>query len=197
LAEAKFPAPERWREAVSGAVNNGLARMIKNRRFAEGRAFLAANASKLSADDYRRFLTMLADAELFHQVTAIRTIQDADTALAALDSAEALVPEERLNELRIFAVIKKAGFIAKERSVKEAIAYAESARADYGGDSQLDAQIRSLRDSRLAELHNAFAAAYNRRDFEQAGELIEAALEEFPENPRLLADRDLWAAARQ
>jgi hypothetical protein len=199
LAEAKSPAPERWREVVSGAVNNRLGKLIKSSRIAEGRDFLAANGSKLSPEDHRRFLAMLADAELFRMVTAVKTVQDADAALAALDLAEteALVPGERLKDLRIFGVIKKAGFIAKDQGAKEAIAYAEAARADYGGGSQLDAQIKALRDSRLAELHNGFAAAYNKRDLETAGELLEAALEEFPGNPRLLADRDLWAAAKR
>jgi tetratricopeptide (TPR) repeat protein len=198
LAGAKYPAPERWQEITVGAVHNSLARMIKNSRFAEGRGFLAANASKLTPETYRRFRAMLADAELFHIVTSLKTINDADDALAALDSAEdeALLTDPRLKELRIFAVIKKTGFIVKERGVKDALAYAESARDAYGGDSRLDAQIRAVRDSRIAELHNGFAAAYNRRDFEKAGELIRAALEEFPEDTRLLTDRDLLEKAR-
>jgi hypothetical protein len=51
--------------------------------------------------------------------------------------------------------------------------------------------IKALKESRVAELHNAFAAAYNRRDLEQAGRLIRSALQEFPADTRLLADRDL------
>jgi tetratricopeptide (TPR) repeat protein len=198
LAEAKYPAPERWQEITAGAINNSLARMIKNSRFAEGRGFLASNASKLSPETHRRFRAMLADAELFHMVTGLKTINEADDALAALDSAagEALLTHGRLKELRIFAVIKKAGFMVKDGGVKEALACAESARDAYGGDSQLDALIRSLKEGRVAELHNGFAAAYNRRDFEKAGELIRAALEEFPEDTRLLTDRDLLEKAR-
>jgi hypothetical protein len=198
LAGAKYPAPERWQEIIVGAINNSLAKMIKNSRFAEGRGLLTANASKLSPETYGRFRAMLADAELFHIAAGLRTVKDADEALAALDLAEseALLAEARLKELRTFAVIKKAGFLIKEKGVKEALVYAESARDAYGGDSQLDAQIRALRESRIAELHNGFAAAYNRRDFETAGELIRAALEEFPEDPRLLTDRDLLEKAR-
>jgi hypothetical protein len=198
LAEARFPAHERWQEIIAGAINNGLARMIRNSRFAGGRSFLDANASKLKPETHRRFRAMLADAELFHMVTGLKTIKDADDALAALDIAEgeALLTDGRLKELRTFAVIKKAGFMVKDQGAKEAIAYAESARDAYGGDSQLDAQIRALRENRVAELHNGFAAAYNRRDFEKAGELIRVALEEFPENTRLLTDRDLLEKAR-
>jgi hypothetical protein len=198
LAGAKFPAPERWQEIVFGAVNNGLAKLIKNNRFEEGHGFLAANESRLSSENYKRLRAMLADAELFYIVTGFKTTKDADDALVALDSAEgeALLAGGRLKELRIFAVIKKAGFMAKDGSVREALTYAESAREKYGGDSQLDAQIRVLRDSRAAELHNGFAAVYNRQDFEKAGELIRAALEEFPENSRLLADRELLEKAR-
>jgi hypothetical protein len=197
LAGAKFPAPERWQEPISGAVNNRLAKLIKDSRFAESRALLAANASKLTSENYRRFRAMLTDAELFHIVTGIRTIRDADEALAALDSAEeeAFLAEGRLKELRTFAVIKKAGFIAKETGIREALTYAESARPG-SGDPQLEALIKSLKESRVAELHNAFAAAYNSRDFEQAGGLIRSALEEFPEDTRLLADRDLLEKAR-
>jgi hypothetical protein len=198
LAGTKFPAPERWQEIVSGAVNNSLVRMIKNSRFAEGRGFLAANASKLDSETYRRFRAMLTDAEFSHIVTGLKTIKGADDALAALDAAEdeALLADGRLKELRTFAVIKKTEFIVKDRGIKEAIAYAESARDAYGGDFQLDVKIRALRDSRIAELHNGFAAAFNRRDFEKAGELIHSALEEFPENTRLLTDRDLLEKTR-
>jgi hypothetical protein len=197
LAGAKFPAPERWREIVFGAVNNGLAKMIKNSRFEEGHSLLAANASKLGSENYKRLRAMLADAELFHIVTSVKTIQDAGAALDALDSAEdeALLTAGRLKELRIFAVIKKAGFMVKERGVREALAYAESARSG-SGDPQLDALIKSLKENRIVELHNAFAAAYNRRDFAQARELIRSALEEFPEDTRLLADRDLLEKAQ-
>jgi hypothetical protein len=198
LAGTKYPAPERWQEIVSGAANNRLAKLINSKQFAEGRSFLAANASKFSAENYRRLRAILADAELFHLASGIKTIQDADEALAALDSVEheAILTEARLKELRTFAVMKKAGFIANQRGVKEALAYADSARPG-SGDSQLDALIRALKESRIAELHNAFAAAYNRRDFRQAGVLIRAALEEFPDDPRLLADRDLITALEQ
>jgi hypothetical protein len=79
--------------------------------------------------------------------------------------------------------------------VKEALAYAESARPG-SGDSQVDALIRALKESRIAELHKAFAAAYNRRDFGQAGELLRSSLEEFPEDTRLLADRELLEKAQ-
>jgi hypothetical protein len=198
LAGARFPAPERWQEIVAGAINNSLAKIIRSGRFAEGHSLLAANASKISPETYSRFRAMLADAELFHMVTGLKTIKDADDALAALDSAEgeALLMDGRLKELRTFTVITKAGFMVKDRGVKEALAYAESARDAYGGEPQLDAQIKALREGRIAELHNSFAAAYNRRDFEKAGELIRAALEEFPEDPRLLTDRDLLEKAR-
>jgi hypothetical protein len=199
LAEAKVPASERWQAIIFGALNNGLAKLIRNNRFEEGRGVLAANGSKLSPENYGRLRAVLADAELFHMVSGLKTIKDADDALAALDSAEAgaFLADRRLKELRVFAVIKKAGFIAGDRGIREALAYAESAREEYGDDSQLNAQIRALRDSRIAELHNGFAAVYNRRDFEKAGELIRAALEEFPENPRLLADRELLEKARR
>jgi hypothetical protein len=198
LAGAKFPAPERWQGIIFGALNNGMAKLIRNNRFEEGRAFLAANRSSLSPENYGRLRAMLADAEFFYMISGLKTIKDADDALSALDLAEdeALLADGRLKELRIFAVIKKAGFLAKDGSIREALAYAEAAREEYGSDSQLNAQIRALRDSRVAELHNGFAAVYNRQDFEKAGELIRAALEEFPENPRLLADRELLEKAR-
>jgi hypothetical protein len=198
MAGRRFPAPERWQGIILGAVNNSLAKMIRSGRFAEGHGLLAANASKLEPETYRRFRAMLADAELFHKVTGLKTIKDADDALAALDSAESesLLTDGRLKELRTFTVITKAGFMVKDRGVIEALAYAESARDVYGPMPQLDAQIKALRESRVAELHNSFAAAYNRRDFAKAGELIRSALEEFPENPQLLTDRDLLEKAR-
>jgi hypothetical protein len=197
LAEAKYPALERWQGILFGALNNGLAKLIRNNRFEEGRGFLDANESRLSSENYRRLRAVLADAELFHMVTGLQTIEDADEALAALDSAEdeALLAGGRLKELKIFTVLKKTGFITRDRCVREALAYAESARPE-SGDPQLDALIKSLKESRVAELHNGFAALYNGQDFEQAGGLIREALEEFPENARLLADRELLEKAQ-
>jgi hypothetical protein len=191
LAEPVFPAPERWQEIIYGAVNNRLVKEAKSGRFAQARGFLAGAASKLSAENYRRIEVMLTDAELFGMVTAIKTLKDAGDALAAVEAAAALVDGPRLKELRVFAVIKKAGFLAKEEGLNAAIAYTEAARDEYGGDSRLDAQIRTLKDNRLAELHNSFAAAYNRREFESAAGILREALEEFPGNPRLISDRDM------
>ncbi|MDR1306835.1 MAG: hypothetical protein LBK74_04600 [Treponema sp.] len=56
------------------------------------------------------------------------------------------------------------------------------------------ARVREMRVQvdrwRLANFHNRFAAAFNKRDYPSARQILEEALGEFPENPQLRNDRN-------
>jgi hypothetical protein len=62
---------------------------------------------------------------------------------------------------------------------------------DYGPDPRFNEHLRVFRTNRVADLHNAFAEAYNKKDIENARTIITEALEEFPGNRQLLSDKQL------
>jgi tetratricopeptide (TPR) repeat protein len=192
LGEQKYPAPERWREFINAAVNNLLLKMIKAGRIGEARDILALQASKLNPDDYDRFEAMLMDNELTKMVAGIKGIADVEALLALLEGAgkDFPVQAERVREFQVFALLKKAEYLAQGEGLPAAIAFIEDAALRYDPEPRLQANLKTLRNKRVAELHNNFAAAYNKRNYAEARNIIEKALEEYPDNPRLLSDAE-------
>jgi tetratricopeptide (TPR) repeat protein len=191
LAEPRYPDFARWQEFINAVVNNLLVKLVKAKRFDEARIALTANAARISPENFTRLDAMLAETDITRIVNAVKTLKDADTALAALDNAPPSVPADKLREMRLFTIMKKSELIAKEQGWLEAIAFTEDARAAYGPDPRMDEHLRAFRTNRVADLHNAFADAYNGRDMEKARAIIQDALLEFPENRQLLQDKDL------
>jgi tetratricopeptide (TPR) repeat protein len=189
LAEPRFPDTMRWQEFTNAAVNNLMVKLVQAQRFAEARSLLNARASRLGPENYEKLDAMLSDTELGAAVTAIKTIRDADAVLAALDNAG--IQAARIKEMRIYALLKKAEFLAKEQGWQAAISFTETAEADYGPDPRFNEHLRVFRTNRVADLHNAFADAYNKKDIEKARTIIAGALEEFPGNRQLLSDKQL------
>jgi tetratricopeptide (TPR) repeat protein len=94
-------------------------------------------------------------------------------------------------ELRNFVILKEGERLSSAEGLRAAIGYIEAALANYGRDAQLEGAVRTYRNNRVAELHNAFAELFNRGDYDGALRFINAALVEFPENRTLLQDRSL------
>jgi hypothetical protein len=191
LAQPRYPDPARWQEFVNAAVNNLLVKLVRANRIDEARNVLNVQATKMSPESFSRLDAMLAETDITRLVNAVKTIKDADAALAALDKAPSSVAADKLREMRLFTLIKKSEFIAKEQGWLPAIAFTEAAAAQYGPDPRMDGHLRAYRTNRVADLHNAFADAYNKRDIEKAKAIIGDALIEFPGNRQLLQDRDL------
>jgi tetratricopeptide (TPR) repeat protein len=196
LAEQEYPEPARWRNLTGTALNNLVLKMVRAGNPLEAAAVLARHKMRIGADDFKRLDSLLADARLGGLFSGIKTIEDADTALAALRETGSNLPAGRAAELGLFGTLKKAELVAHEQGWRAAIDFLEG-QGERRGERRLEEQLRVFRANRTAELHNAFAAAYNRRDYTQAQRIITEALEEFPGSPQLLRDRELAEQAGQ
>jgi tetratricopeptide (TPR) repeat protein len=190
IAASRYPDGNRWPDFTKAALNNLLVKLIRAGRLGEARTTLNGNVSRIRAGDYGEFDAMLAAAELAEKAQAIKTPEDADAVLVGLDNAPPGIEAGRIREMRVYSLLKKAEFIAKEDGWKTAIAFAEAASAEYP-DSRFGEFLRAARTNRVADLHNSFADAYNSGDLDAAITIIEEALREFPANRQLLEDKRL------
>ncbi|MDR2142781.1 MAG: hypothetical protein LBP29_00230, partial [Treponema sp.] len=134
---------------------------------------------------------MVLEAELAEQVNGIKNSGDAEAALSRILSEWERIPENSRDELRGTAVLKEAERLGKTEDWLGAIAWIEAAAGQYGGNSLFENVLRTLRQNRAGELHNGFAALYNKRDYNGAKAFIEKALEEYPGNRQLEGDLKL------
>ncbi|MDR0601832.1 MAG: hypothetical protein LBG42_05570 [Treponema sp.] len=193
IAEPAYPDSERWQEFINAAVNNRLVKFIRQKQAAGARDFLAARASVLSGENYERMDAMVLEAELAEMAQAVKSADEAGGALAAIAAAEkrAVLPAERIAELRTFVVEKTAALLAAPpaRDWSAAIAFLEKAAADYGSSRRWEQALENYRVNYAAEYHNRFADAYNTRNFDEARRILDEGLALFPGNRLLLADR--------
>jgi tetratricopeptide (TPR) repeat protein len=192
-ASGRYPDEERWQEFVYAALNNLVVKHIRAQRLADARSALNAHAAALTADNFNRLEAVVVDAELMQQATAAWNGGEAETLLQSIDAAldRGALVERRARELRSFVVVKEGERISSSEGSPSALSYLEAALAKYGRDAQMESAVRVYRNNRIAELHNAFAALYNRGDYDEAARLIRAALEEFPGNRNLTQDLSL------
>jgi tetratricopeptide (TPR) repeat protein len=191
FAGDKYPAGERWGEFFFAAVNNRLVKLIRAGRLAEARDTLNLHASMLTAAGFDRLNMTLTDAELLDRASGMKNSGEAAGILASIDQARRLLPPGRAEELRTFVIEKTASLLAASpaRNWAGAAAYLEDALKQYGPNPQLERSLRTYRSNLAADYHNRFAAAWNRRNREEAVKILEEALALFPDNRQLLADR--------
>jgi tetratricopeptide (TPR) repeat protein len=191
LAGGRYPDETRWQDFTYAALNNLLVKFVRGKRIADARTTLEANAAILSRDNFERLDAVVLDAELVQRSTAVRTAEEAEAVLLAIDHARPALSENRARELWDFIIIKEGERLSSAGGVREAISYTEAAIARYGRDSQLENALRVYRSNLAAELHNTFADLFNRGDYDEAGRFVRAALEEFPGNRNLKADLNM------
>jgi tetratricopeptide (TPR) repeat protein len=182
LAGPQYPDAERWGEFVFAAVNNRLVKLLGAGRLAEARDTLNLHASMLTAAGFDRLDMTLIDAELLEQASGMKKPEDAAAILGAIDRAA---------ELRTFVIEKAAALLsaAPARNWSGAIACLEEALVRYGPNSRLEQSLRGYRSNLAVDYHNRFAAAWNRRNYEEAAKILEEGLALFPDNRQLLADQ--------
>jgi tetratricopeptide (TPR) repeat protein len=192
-ASGRYPDEERWQEFIFAALNNLVVKHIRSRRIADARSALNAYAALLTAGDFKRLETMLVDAELMQRATAARNSGETPALLLSIDDAmdRDVITERRARELRSFVILKEGERLASSEGVSAALGYLEAALAKYGRDTQMENAIQAYRNKRIADLHNNFAALYNRGDYDGAARHIRSALEEFPGNRNLTQDLNL------
>ncbi|GHV89815.1 hypothetical protein AGMMS50268_03180 [Spirochaetia bacterium] len=193
LASAKYPDPA-WQEYILAAANNRIVKLTRGGRTPEARAFLTSAAALLSPDNFRQLDLMLADTELTELSSRISRAGEAEAILAALDQAEG---EKRLitaraRELRSFVILKTAALLSAgpNHDWLAAIAWLEASVTRYGADPRLEQEIRTFRSNRAIDFHNRFAAAFNKKNYDEANKILQEGLAEFPDSRQLQNDRN-------
>jgi hypothetical protein len=194
---------KRWQGYIFAAVNNRAARLGQGGNFAEARDFLEAGRPLLSAENFRRLDLVLTDGELTRRANRLSAPEEGEEILAALSRAEAegRLGGERAAELRVFTILKTAELLSLGSASRReggntgrdwlaGAVWMEEAQRRYGGDSRIEKEIRNYRSNRAVEFHNRFAAAFNRRNLDEARRILDEALAEFPDNRQLLNDRN-------
>jgi tetratricopeptide (TPR) repeat protein len=137
---------------------------------------------------------MLVDGELLNAAHRIRNASDGDNVVNAIDQARSSgrIVDDRARELLTFAVQKTASILsaAPGRDWLAAIHYIENALARFGPNRELEQSLQTYRSNRASDFHNRFAAAWNRKNYDEALRILDEGLAEFPTNRQLLTDRE-------
>ncbi|QQO11289.1 hypothetical protein JFL75_01705 [Breznakiella homolactica] len=192
-ARYRFTDESRWEDFTFTALNNILVKIIRAGDTAGARSLLEANAGQVNSANYRTLEGMVLDAELTAMASDAGRDGNSGPVLAAIDAAEvrSAIPAARASELRTFVILKDGERIAAAEGWAGAAAYLETMIGQYGSNPRLSNALRIFRDNRAADLHNAFAELYNRRDYEAARDAARRALEEFPGHRQLTQDLNM------
>jgi len=187
-AGGRFPDSERWQEFVKAAANNKLVKLIRSKKTADARAALAKVKPNLSDENYRELDMVVLEAEAADKVNVIRKPGDVEAALDFLaEKWEQLHPARR-DEMRTVAILGEAERLGKTRDWAGAIRWLNSAMEKYGSNAKMETTLKALRQNRVSELHNQFAALFNKKDYAGAKAFIEQSLREFPGERQLVQD---------
>jgi len=195
FASAVYPDETRWQEFIMAAVNNRLERLLRAGQIAQARNFLDTHKPDLWPANHAQLDTVLFDTELLNNANRIRGAGDGDEVIAAIEQARSSgrIDDSRASELLVFAVQRTASVLsaAPGRDWLAAINYIENAVARFGANREWEQSLQTFRNNRAVDFHNRFAAAWNRRNFDEAIRILEEGLVEFPYNRQLLSNREV------
>jgi len=187
-AAGRFPDPVQWEKMITTAANNKLVKLIRAKKTAAARAALTAVKPKLSGENYLELDTMVLEAEAGDKINTIRNPGDAETALAFLAGVWERLPPEYRDELRVAAVLFEADRLGKARNWTGGLRWLAGAIEKYGANTELESALRVFKQNRVNQLHNEFAALFNKRNYAGAKASIEKSLQEFPGERQLVQD---------
>jgi hypothetical protein len=189
MAKARYPH-EKWEEFTYGALHNLLVKLIRSQRLSEARAVLDTQASAQSRENLERLNVLLTDAELAHQSSQIRTVQEAEASLLAINHAENnhILSRTRAEEMRTFVFLKEGEILAAAQGWREAALFLERTRERYGSNPRLDRALQVFRSNRVTEIHNRFADLFNGKQYGAALRVVQAGLAELPGSRQLQSD---------
>ena len=194
FASAVYPDETRWQEFTMAAVNNRIDRFLRANQFAQARNFLDAHQEALAPANFAHLDTILFDTETLNSANRIRSAADGDAVINAIDEGRSSgrLNYSRAAELLVFAVQRTAAVLsaAPGRDWLAAINFIENAIARFGSNREWEQALQTYRHNRAADFHNRFAAAWNRRNFDEAVRILEEGLAEFPSNSQLLSNRE-------
>jgi len=192
-ASVRYSDPDHWQEFAMAAVNNRIARYIKENKTAEARDFLSNQKINLTDSNYIQLDNLLTDAELLRRANQIKNLSEGDAVVSAIEKERRKIGEKRALELRTFSVLKTASLLsaAPDRNWNAAIQYIEKALSDFGSNRDLEHALITYQSNLATDFHNRFAAEWNRKNYEEAQRILNEGLSEFPNDRQLLADRDI------
>jgi len=192
-ASSVYPDENRWQEFILAAANNHIMRYIKSGKTADARNFLEGEKTLINQANYARLEAVLTDAELLDSVNKIRTAADGDAVLLAIDQARSSdkINEKRAAEILIFTVQKTTSVLsaAPARDWRAAVSYIEGVITRFGANRELEQALKTYRGNIATDFHNRFAAAWNKKNFDEAERILNEGLAEFPDDRQLLSDR--------
>ena len=141
------------------------------------------------------------DTTLANSTNRIRTVQDGENTIAAIEEARRnqQISEARANEFLTSAIQRTASILSAppNRDWLAAIKFIEEKIARFGSNRDLERTLSDYRSNRAADFHNRFATAWNRRNYDEAERILNEGLAEFPNDRRLLANRETVNRQRQ
>jgi len=193
-ASPVFPDTKRWQDFIVAAVNNKISKFLREKKLTDARNFLEARKNELTQASYTQFDNLLTDAELLNSADRISSIDDGNNVISAIERslANGKLNSKRAVELITYAVQKTALQLcaAPGRDWRSAINYIESKLNRFGANSELEQSLRTYRNNLATEFHNRFAAEWNKRNFDEAENILNKGLAEFPSDQQLLADME-------
>jgi len=203
-ASPLYPDTARWQEFTLAAVNNNVNKLIRANRLTEARNFLDNNKMFLTDAGYAQLDTMLIGNELLNSANRIRTAEDGNAVINAAEQAlqSGRIEQKRASELIIFSVQKTAAALSASpaRDLRAAAVYIEAAVSRFSANSgllvnelianELKQTLQTYQSNIVTGYHNRFAAAWNRKNYEEAERILNEGLAEFPNNRQLLSDME-------
>ena len=196
IAAASVPYPDkiRWQEFTLAAVNNYMTKLTKAGKFEQARTLLEEQKSSLENASYAQLEMMVIDSELLANANKIRNVSEGDAVVNAIVSARSsgIIAERRGEELLTFAIQKTASVLSASpaRNWRAAANYIDASLARFGANRELEQALQTYRDNIATDYHNRFAAEWNKKNFGEAERVLNEGLAEFPNDRRLLADRE-------
>ncbi|MDR2479219.1 MAG: hypothetical protein LBD48_07895, partial [Treponema sp.] len=203
FASPKYPDSERWREFTRAAVNNRIQKLAKAGQFAAARELLERQKTAAGPENYALLDSMLTGTELFDRASKIRNSGEGDSVLDLIEIAHnsGLIDDNRADELVVLAVQRTAAILSAARPVPDsgvpgrdwpgAVNYIQKAAGRFGTSRSLERILRDYQTNYAIDFHNRFAAAWNKKNYDEARRVIAEGLALFPGNKQLLADKKL------
>jgi len=186
---AELERQRRWDEAVVLAIDRAALLFGDSLAVMEGEELLFTHIFKDPRiellDRFSNYGTILLRAN--KEEDCIRWVQ----------IVSSLYPDrERWQELAMAAVNNRVNRFLREKKINEAAAFLEGnkfhlAAADFSKLNDL------IKNNRAIDYHNRFAAAWNKKNFEEAERILNEGLSEFPNNSQLLSDKQITDKYKQ
>jgi tetratricopeptide (TPR) repeat protein len=190
-----YPDEKRWQEFIMAAVNNNLTKLLKANKFTDARNFLDRQKPVLSQANFDKLDNIFTDSELAGRANQIRTADDGDSVVNAIDLARnsGKITEKRAVELITFAVQKAASSVSMQPAGnwRGAIKYIEASLSRFGSNRELEQAITVYRGNLATDYHNRFATEWNKKNFTEAQRVLNEGLAEFPKDRQLLNDKQI------